>query len=216
MAKDSLFELIQQTVLEGEVEKAAELARKGLDEGLDPLEIINKGFVPAMDEAGARFSDGRFFLPELVAAAEAMKEAMGLLEPLLGKGGAARESLGRVVIGTVEGDIHDIGKSIVASLLTANGFEVRDLGVDVPVGKFVEEAKSFQADIVGLSALLTTTMPKQREVLEALQKLDATKGVKVMVGGAPVTARWAEEIGADGYAEDAVSAVLEARKLVGA
>jgi methylmalonyl-CoA mutase cobalamin-binding domain/chain len=148
-------------------------------------------------------------------AGEAMKAALNILEPELAKGGVGRELAGTVVLGTIEGDIHDIGKTLVGTMLTVAGFKVIDLGVDVPVMSLVETARESNADLIGVSALLTTTMSKQRDVVEALEDLGLRPQVKVMVGGAPVTSSWAEEIGADGYSEDAVGAVAVARELVG-
>jgi corrinoid protein of di/trimethylamine methyltransferase len=167
-----------------------------------------------VNEVGDQFSRGDMFLPELVAAGEAMKAAVAVLEPEMAKTGAAREIEGKVVVGTVQGDIHDIGKTLVGTMLSASGFEVYDLGVDVPIMKFVETARQVGADIIGLSALITTTMGKQRDVIEALDDMGMRAQVKVMVGGAPVTHSWAEEIGADGYSEDAVGAVSLAKRLV--
>jgi corrinoid protein of di/trimethylamine methyltransferase len=159
------------------------------------LEAINQGFVIGVNEVGDRFSRGDIFLPELVAAGEAMKAAISVLEPEMAKHGTQRDILGKVVVGTVKGDIHDIGKTLVGTMLSASGFQVYDLGVDVPVETFAEKARQVGADIVGLSALITTTMGKQRDVIEALDDMGLRPKVKVMVGGAPVTQGWAEEIG---------------------
>lgn len=210
-----LFEAMAKSVMEGEVAEAKKLAQQAAAQGLDPLEAINQGFVAGLNTVGDEFSCGTMFLPDLVMAGEAMKAAMSVLEPELSKRGAAREMLGKVVIGTVKGDIHDIGKTIVATMLSASGFQVFDLGHDVSVEKFVDKAREVNADIVGMSALLTTTMVRQREVVKALTDAGLRPRVKVMVGGAPVTRGWVEEIGADGYSEDAVGAVAVAKKLVG-
>ena len=210
-----LFEAMAKSVMEGEVTEAKKLAQQAVAQGLDPLEAINKGFVAGLNTVGDEFSCGTMFLPDLVMAGEAMKAAMSVLEPELSKRGAAREMLGKVVIGTVKGDIHDIGKTIVATMLSASGFQVYDLGHDVSVEKFVDKAREVNADIVGMSALLTTTMVRQRDVVKALTEAGLRPQVKVMVGGAPVTRGWVEEIGADGYSEDAVGAVAVAKKLVG-
>jgi methanogenic corrinoid protein MtbC1 len=156
------------------------------------------------------------FLPDLVLAGEALKAAVAALEPEMQKRGVQRQTLGKVVLGTVQGDIHEIGKTLVAAMLTAHGFAVYDLGVDVPFAQFVAKAREVGANIVGVSALLTTTMAGQRAVIKALEEANLRPQVKVMVGGAPVTRRWAEEIGADGYGEDAIAAVAVARRLVGA
>ncbi len=211
--RGSLLEEMYRVVYEGEVHRAAAVAERALEAGLDPLECLDLGFMKALQQVGVEFGTGEKFLPELVAAAEAVQRALQVLEPRLAALRSRRQALGRVVLGTVEGDIHEIGKRIVGSLLGAAGFEVVDLGVDVPAGTFLERARELQADILGLSALLTTTMERQREVIARVRQ--AGLPVRVMVGGAPVTASWAEEIGADGYAEDATAAVELARRLVG-
>lgn len=214
MEKEKLFAGMKQAVLEGEIEIAGELARKCVQGGLNPLEAIESGYVPGIDEVGALFEAGQIFLPELIAAAEAMKEALGVLEPVLQQRDMSREVLGRVVIGTMHNDIHDIGKDMVASMLMAAGFEVTNLGVNVPCDIFISSAKERQAHILALSALLTTTMPEQKAVIEALEKEGLRSKVKVLVGGAPVNRQWAEEIKADGYAENAIEAVKVARQLM--
>ncbi|MCS7283645.1 MAG: corrinoid protein [Anaerolineae bacterium] len=211
---DDLFQAMAQSIIDGDPDLAAELARKAIEQGIDPLEAINKGFVPGVDYVGEQYGKGEMFLPDLVLAGEAMKAAIAILEPEITRRGGARQTLGTVVIGTVEGDIHDIGKTLVATMLSVGGFRVYDLGVDVPVRTFVEKAREVNADIVGMSALLTTTMVRQRDVIEALEDAGLRPKVKVMVGGAPVTRSWAEEIGADGYSEDAIGAVAVARQLV--
>jgi trimethylamine corrinoid protein len=213
---EELFQAMAQSVIDGEDEDAANLARQVIDQGLDPLEAINKGFVTGLDEVGAQYGCGEMFLPDLVLAAEAMKAAMAVLEPELARRGAARQSLGTVVIGTVEGDIHDIGKTLVATMLSASGFKVYDLGVNVPLQTFVDKAGEVQANIIGLSALLTTTMVKQKTLIESLEEAGLRDRIKVLVGGAPVTRSWADEIGADGYSEDAIGAVGVAKQLMGA
>ena len=210
-----LFQAMAQSVINGEVEDAAQLARQAVEQGIDPLAAINEGFVVGVNHVGAQFSCGEMFLPDLVLAGEAMKAAVAVLEPEMARRGTQRQMLGKVVIGTVEGDIHEIGKTLVATMLTASGFQVYDVGVDVPVIKFVEKAREVGADVVGLSALLTTTMVKQKDVIEALDDAGLRPKVKVMVGGAPVTSGWAKEIGAEGYSEDAIGAVAVARQLVG-
>jgi corrinoid protein of di/trimethylamine methyltransferase len=211
-----LFKEMSQSIIDGDDELAEELAKRALAEGVDPLKAINEGFVLGVNHVGEQFSCGEMFLPDLVMAGEAMKAAVAVLEPEMARLGTAREMLGTVVIGTVEGDIHDIGKTLVATMLSASGFEVHDMGVDVGIGSFVEKAREVDADIVALSALLTTTMVRQRDVIEALDDVGLRPKVKVMVGGAPVTTNWADEIGADGYSEDAIGAVGVAKKLVGA
>lgn len=214
MEKENLLEKMQTAVLEGEIEEGESLAHKALKEGLDPLECIEKGFVVGINKVGALYEEGEMFLPELVAAAEVMKEALAILEPEMLKTKQARVILGKVLIGSVAHDIHDIGKDIVASMLTAAGFEVHNLGIDVPCDTFVAKVRELEPDILGMSALLTTTMPEQQNVIEVLQEEGLRKGVKVMVGGAPVNREWAEAIGADGFAEDAVEAVKVAKTIV--
>jgi len=209
-----LSEKIRNAVLTFEQEKLIEVVRESLEEGHDSIEIIN-AISSALREIGDKFSQGELFIVHLVVAGEAAKKAISeYLEPRLKEIKADRESVGRVVIGTVEGDIHDIGKNIVATLLFSAGFDVMDLGVDVPVKEFVEAVKKCNPDILGMSALLTTTMNMQREVIEALKGNNLRDKVKVMVGGAQVTGEWAKEIGADGYAEDAIEAVKVAKKLM--
>jgi len=212
---EELFEAMTQSIIQGDEDAAADLARQALAQGIDPLVAINQGFVVGINQVGAQFSCGDMFLPELVAAGEAMKMAVAVLEPEMARRGTHRQILGKVVIGTVEGDIHDIGKTLVATMLAAGGFQVYDLGVDVPIEKFVEKAREVGADIVGLSALITTTMGRQKDVIEALDDVGLRPQVKVMVGGAPVTRQWAAEIGAEGYSEDAVGAVNVAKQLMG-
>jgi len=211
---EKLFEAMAQSIVDGEDEVAVELARQAIAEGIDPLEAINNGFIVGVNQVGEAFSCGDAFLPELVMAGEAMKAAVNVLEPELARRGTQRTMLGKVVIGTVEGDIHDIGKTLVATMLAASGFEVYDLGVDVPITTMAGKAREVSADIVAVSALLTTTMVRQRDVIEALEDM-GLGDVKVMVGGAPVTRSWMEEIGADGYSEDAIGAVAVAKELMG-
>jgi dimethylamine corrinoid protein len=211
---EELFRAMRQSVIDGEPEKAREISARALAEGISPLEAINRGFIPGLSVVGEQFEQGEMFLPDLVLAGEAMKAATAILEPEIQKQGAARESLGRVVLGTVKGDIHEIGKTLVATMLAANGFEVHDLGVDVPFDTFAERAKEWNADIVGISALLTTTMVGQKNVIEAMERQGLRPRVKVIVGGAPVTQSWADEIGADAYGRDALAAVALAKILI--
>ena len=211
-----LLEDMAQSVIDGEVEDAERLARQAIEQDIDPLDAINQGFVVGVNHVGEGYAAGEMFLPDLVLAGEAMKAAVAVLEPEMKRRGTKRQMLGTVVMGTVEGDIHDIGKTLVATMLSATGFQVYDLGVDVPVETFLEKAREANADVVGLSALLTTTMVKQKTVIEALEEAGLRPQVKVMVGGAPVTRSWAEEIGADGYSEDAIGAVAVTKELVGA
>jgi corrinoid protein of di/trimethylamine methyltransferase len=207
-----LLSALGKAVLDGSDPDAGALAREALAAGIPPLEAIDSGLVPGIREAGRLWDEGEYFLPELVASAQAMKAAMAVLQPALGGGGGGR-GLGRVVIGTVEGDIHDIGKTLVATLLAANGFEVYDEGADVSPARFVEKARSVGADLLCASALLTTTMSRQKDLIAAVREAGLT--AKVCVGGAPVTRAWAESIGADGFADNAVAAVSLARRLVG-
>jgi len=209
-----LLSAMRQSIMDGAPATSAELARQALGDGIMPLEAINSGYVPGMHAVGEQFAKGQMFLPDMLASAEAMRAAMAVLDPELKKLGSERPVAGTVVLGTTQGDIHEIGKSLVGTLLSAHGFRVYDLGVDVSGEKFAAKALEFGADIVGVSALLTTTMRNQKTVIEALEKSGLRAKVKVMVGGAPVTRRWAEEIGADGYAKDAMTAVELARNLM--
>jgi corrinoid protein of di/trimethylamine methyltransferase len=212
---EDLFQKMAQSILDGETEIAVALAKQAIQTGVDPLDAISKGFVLGVNQVGENFACGQAFLPELVMAGEAMKAAVATLEPEMRRRGTARQVLGKVVLATVEGDRHEIGKTLVGTMLSASGFQVYDLGVDVPAAKIIEKVKEVDADLVGLSALLTTTMEKQKEVIDELDKLGMRKRVKVMVGGAPVTRDWVQKIKADGYSEDAVGAVGLARQLVG-
>lgn len=208
------FETMTQSIVEGEPEDAERLARQALAQGLDPLETLNLGFIPGVDEVGRQFGCGDLFLPDLVRAGAAMKAASQILEAEMLQRGTVRQVAGVIVLGTVKGDIHEIGKNLVATLFTANGFRVHDLGVDVPFETFAAKAKEFQADVVGVSALLTTTMAGQRKVIDALQQAGLRERVLVLIGGAPVTREWADEIGADGFAEDASGAVAVTKALL--
>jgi corrinoid protein of di/trimethylamine methyltransferase len=211
---DETFQAMRQSVVDGAPESAARIARQALGLGMAPLDAINSGYVPGMHFVGEQFAQHNMFLPDMMASAEAMRAAMDVLEPELKRLGSARPIAGTVILGTTKGDIHEIGKALVGTLLTAHGFRVIDLGVDVAGDIFAAKARELEADIVGVSALLTTTMRNQKTVIEALEKQGLRTRVKVMVGGAPVTRRWAEEIGADGYAKDAVSSVALACSLM--
>ncbi len=204
----------REAVLKGNREAAEALARRAVAENIDPLETIEGGYVPGLREAGKLWDEGELFLPELVMAAEAMKAATAILQPALSASGQEQKIHGKVVIGTIEGDIHDIGKTLVATILSANGYETHDLGADVPVQKFVDEAESFGANIICISALLTTTMAGQKRVIEMLKDRSIREKYRVLVGGAPCSEKWAQQIGADGYAGDAISAVKLAESLV--
>ena len=212
---EELYNKLKQAVIEGEPEDAEMFAKQALDEKLDPLECINQGLMPGIQEVGELFSKGDYFLPELIIGADAMKAALDVLEPAL-TGGQEREVVGKVVIGTVEGDLHEIGKTLVGTMLTANGFKVTDIGVDQSSEAFIKAIEENNADIVGASALLTTTMLQQKKLIEELDTAGLRDKVKVMIGGAPVTDRYAKEIGADGYAEDAISSVDIAYRLMDA
>jgi trimethylamine corrinoid protein len=212
---EDLYAEMKQAIIDGEVEKAEELAKKGLEAALPPADILDKGFVKGIEEVGDLFSKGEFFLPELVQGAEAMKAAVAVLQPELDKMEEGRKTMGVAVAGTVAGDIHEIGKTIVCSMLSAAGFTVTDVGCDVPVETFVAKVKELRPDLLLLSALLTTTMPNQQKTIEALKAAGLRDSLKVMIGGAPTTRAWADEIGADGYAEDAIEAVATAKQTLG-
>ena len=202
---------LRDAVMNGDDKGAAAAAKEALAAGTDPVKIVTDGVTPAMAEVGKKFECGEAFVPELLISARATKAVFEILRPHLAKQGA--QPVGRVVVGTVKGDLHDIGKNLVAAMLEGGGFEVTDLGVNVTPEKFVETAKAKGAQVIGLSALLTTTMPAMKATVDAVKK--AALPIKVMIGGAPVTSSFAEEIGADGYGETAASAVGVARKLIG-
>ncbi|WP_148275926.1 corrinoid protein [Thermacetogenium phaeum] len=204
---------VAEAVIEGDEDAVPELTRKALEAGIEPLRIINEGLTPGIEVVGDRFAAGEYFLPDLLLGAKAMEAGIAVLEPLLA--GVNREFIGRVIMGTVHGDLHSIGKNIVIMMLKSAGFEVIDLGVDVPTDRFIEKIKELKPDIVGISALLTTTVGKQKEIIETLKEEGLRDSVKVMIGGAPINQTWADQIGADGYAEDATTAVKLARRLIG-
>jgi len=201
----------KKAILDYDVAKAEEIANEGLASGVDPVALVEKGFVPGIVEVGDLFDAGEIYLPELILAADAMKAGTSICEAKFPKG--ALEEKKKVIMGTVEGDIHDIGKSIVVAFLAANGFEVTDLGRDVVAETFAEKAKELRADVVGASALLTTTMEAQKKVVEVIK--EAGLSVKVIVGGAPTSEEWAKKIGADAYAENAIEAVAKIKQLTG-
>jgi len=205
---------LRDAVLNGDPKTSVSVTREALAAGVDPMELITGYMVPAMDEAGRRFEFEEYFVPELLLSARAMKGSLELLRPLLAAQGA--QLAGRVVIGTVKGDLHDIGKNLVAAMLEGGGFDVLDIGADVSPEKFIEAAKSRNANIVCLSALLTVTMPAMRTTIEAFKQAGVREQVKIMVGGAPVTRQFAAEIGADGYSDNASTAVALARQLIAA
>jgi corrinoid protein of di/trimethylamine methyltransferase len=205
--KEEIFNQLRDAVFFFEVEKAKELAEKVVELGIDPVEALETGLADPLREVGDRFETGEAFITELIASAEVMEAGSEILNKEIAKQGADRQSVGRFLIGTVEGDIHSIGKNIVSTLLTASGFEVIDLGIDVPTWTFVEKVKELEPDILGLSALMTTTMVKQKEIIGALMDTGLRSNVKIIVGGAPVTEEWVEQIGADAAGLDAGSAV---------
>lgn len=211
---DDILKRMAGSIIDGDADMAVVLAKESIAANMDPLEAISRGFVVGVNTVGEAFGRGEAFLPELVMAGEAMKAAVATLDPELKRRGSQRQVLGRIVIGTVEGDIHEIGKSLVATMLGASGFDVIDLGVDTPGDKLIGKALEVKADILAMSALLTTTMVRQREVVEELEKEGLRKQIKVMVGGAPVTRDWVATIRADGFSEDAIGAVALAKKLV--
>lgn len=213
---DEIFAAMRQSVIDGDATASAALAEEALANGVPPLDAIERGFVPGLSHVGEQFGLGELFLPDMMLAARAMQKALTILEPEMARQSAVRQVVGRVVIGTVKGDIHEIGKNLVGMMLSTSGFEVHDLGVDVAPDRFVEAAREHNADLIGVSALLTTTMAGQRTVVEALATAGLRPRVKVIVGGAPASESWASEIGADGYSEDAIGAVALARKLLGA
>jgi len=203
---------LYDSVVSGDAKATQAITKQALAEGVDPLKLVNDYMVPAMDEVGRRFEANEYFVPELLISARAMKAALELIRPLLTARGD--QPLGRVAIGTVKGDLHDIGKNLVGSLLEGGGFEVIDLGVNVSPEKFIATVNEKQANIIAMSALLTTTMPSMKTTIEALKQAGVRDKVKVLIGGAPITQKYADEIGADGYSESAVGAVALAKKAV--
>jgi len=213
MSSPEIFESMRTAVIEGRTADAERLARQAVAQGINPNEALERGFIPGIRRVGELWEQGEYFLPELVTSAECMKAALAVLKPELDR--ARQESVlrGKVVIGTVEGDIHDIGKNLVAAMFAANGFEVFDLGADVKLQAFIDKARAVQADFVCLSALLTTTMLNQRRFMGLVREQNLAGSFKTLVGGAPVTRKWAEDIGAQGYAENAMAAVRLALSL---
>lgn len=203
---------LNEALIQGDWKTAAAVTRAALAEGVAPLTIVTGHLVPAMDEVGRLFECEEYFVPEMLLSARAMKASMEIVRPLLAASGV--EPIGRVVIGTVKGDLHDIGKNLVAAMLEGGGFEVIDLGADVAPELFIETASARHANLVALSALLTVTMPSMKTTIDAFQAAGVRQRVKIMVGGAPVTQQYADSIGADGYSDSAGSAVALARKLV--
>ena len=207
-----MLEEIKQAIIRGDAKKATELVTKALSENIGVENILNEGLIAGMNVVGVKFKNNEFYVPEVLIAARAMNQAMAILQPEIVKAGI--KALAKVAIGTVRGDLHDIGKNLVSMMWKGAGFEVMDLGIDVPEEKFVEAAKN-GAQLIGLSALLTTTMPGMKSVIEKLKSEGIRDKVRVIIGGAPVTQAYADEIGADGYAPDAGSAVDKAKKLLG-
>jgi len=215
MTKNEIFPKMSEAIVAGDRDAARSLAADAVRSGLDLLEVIEQGYLPGIQKVGDLWERGEYFLPELISSAEAMKAAMAVLDPELNRKGVGTRMSGKVVIGTIEGDIHDIGKNLVASMLQAGGFEVFDLGADVKLDRFIDKAEEVGAGMICLSALLTTTMMNQRRFITLLRDRGLRDKYKVLVGGAPASRKWAEEIGADGYAENAVAAVKLARSLAG-
>ena len=206
------LKILTEAVIKGDINTAVAETQKALDAGTSVNDIISQGLIAGMDDVGEKFSKGQFFVPQMLRAARTMQECMKLLQPLMKEGEVT--SKGKILIGTVKGDLHDIGKNLVSMMMEGAGFAITDIGVDVPPEKFVQKAQEVEPDIVAMSALLSTTMPSMPLTIEALQKAGIRDNVKVMIGGAPVTSRYALEIKADSYAPDAGSAVSEARKLL--
>jgi trimethylamine corrinoid protein len=213
MDNSDFIKKVIDSVVECDEAGAELLARQALEQNMDPLQVINEGYVVGIKQVGDMFECGELFLPELIQAAEAVKKSTTILNAAIA--GDVGKNKGNILIATVEGDIHDIGKAIVVSLLVANGFNVLDLGRDVPTLDIIAKAEEFKADVIGTSALLTTTMVKQRELEDTLAKEGLKNKYKTIVGGAPVTVRWAEKIGADAYAENAGEGVNKIIKLIG-
>jgi corrinoid protein of di/trimethylamine methyltransferase len=211
---EKILKGLREAVLYFDEDEVKRLSEEAVEAGLDPVEVLEEGLAKALREVGNRFESGEAFITELIASAQAMEVGAEILNREIAKRGVTRRSAGKFLIGTVEGDIHSIGKNIVKTMLTAAGFEVFDLGTDVTSGEIVEKVKEFKPDILGLSSLMTTTMSKQREVIDELKKAGLREDVKVIVGGAPVTEAWVEEIGADACGLDAGSAVKKSLKLM--
>ena len=204
---------LHDAVLNGDAKTAKSVTEQAIADGVEPLKLVQECMVPAMSEVGRRFECNDYFVPELLLSARAMKSAMELIRPLLTAQGA--QPVGRVAIGTVKGDLHDIGKNLVAAMLEGGGFEVLDLGVNVSPDQFVATVKEKNANVVALSALLTTTMPSMKTTIDALQQAGVRQQVKVLIGGAPITQKYADEIGADGYSDNAAEAVNLAKRCLG-
>jgi 5-methyltetrahydrofolate--homocysteine methyltransferase len=211
----SVLKDMAEAVVKGDMEECERLSSVAIEQGIEPVEAIQGGFAKGMETVGNRFESGQLYLPEMMLAAQAMNAGIKVLEPHIAEGSKSLQSSGKVALATIQGDMHDIGKNIVNLMMSTSGFDVIDLGKDVKVSNIIKEAKKADADIIGVSALMTTTMGYMPVLIDELSELGLRKDFKVMVGGAPVTPEWAEEIGCDGYAKDAVAAVKVARKLVG-
>jgi trimethylamine corrinoid protein len=214
MSNEQYFEEAKKSIVELNQSQAEDTAKKALDSGVSGMELLEKGFLVGLDEIGERFNDGSCFLPELIKSGKIMERVVEIVNSSLQDQGQSSSSKGKVLLATVEGDVHDIGKTIVASIFRANGFDVKDIGNDIANDKIIEEAEAYGADIIGTSALLTTTMPQQKKLEEKLQEKGLREKYKTMVGGAPVTKKWADSIGADAYAEDASDGVKKALALL--
>lgn len=215
MWEEELYRQITEAVISGDEETAIKLTQEGVAQGLDPIEIINRGYQPGLDIIGQEYETGVCFVPELITAGNIMQAAMVILEDELNQRSESRQTLGKVVLGTVAGDIHSIGKDLVGTMLSLNGFEVIDLGANVPTPEFIEKVREVKEPILGLSALITTTMQVQQEIIKALEDLGIREQVKVVIGGAPTSQDWADQIGADGYAAHATRAVTVCKQMVG-
>ena len=210
----NIFEEMEQAIIDGDEELCASLAQKTIDEGIDPAEAIDKGYAKGMRVLGDRFENGECFLPALLTAEDAMNAAIEILKPKIEASKAQQEKRGKVVIGTIHGDVHDIGKNIVKLFMSVAGFDVIDLGRDVPVRNFIQTAQKENADIIAASALMTTTMVYMPELIKQLKELGIREQYKVMIGGAPVIKSWAQEVGSDGYGLTAKEAVENAKELL--
>jgi corrinoid protein of di/trimethylamine methyltransferase len=211
---NEILERMKAAVLEGEESEAVDLAKQALSEKMDLKVVMDEGFLQGIQEAGRLYGEGEYFLPDLVCSADAMKAALAILDEELKRPSSGFVSRGRILMTTVQGDVHDIGKIIVGAMLTANGYEVHDLGVDVPNEEVLEAIERIKPDIVGLSALLTTTMVEQKNIIDALKSAGKKDDVRVIIGGAPVTHEWAKKISADGYSDDAIGAVALVNSLI--
>jgi len=207
------FKELSEAVIKGDIQTAVALTQKALDANNKAKEILDQGLIAAMDQVGEKFASGEMFVPQMLRSAKTMQECMKLIKPQFQEGDLTTK--GKVVIGTVQGDLHDIGKNLVAMMMEGAGFTITDMGVDISADKFVQKVQEVEPDILAMSALLSTTMPGMRETVEAIKSAGIKEKVKVMIGGAPVTANFASEIKADAYAHDAGSAVIEAKKLLG-